>query len=195
VPGRGAHGTSVIFFGDKPGPEEDKKGIPFIGETGILFDNLLSRVNINREEVYVDNIVSCWPNKLEEDRLVTRDPTKEEMRACLPRVWETVYRIDPLIIIAFGANALNALTGLSMKITAARGSLFFAYIPGMYKVVKSYPVFPTFHPAYALRRDRASRDQKKQSFEPKSIKDTILEDLVYARDLVLRLKLLYEGKA
>ena len=194
VLGEGAHETSLIFFGDKPGPKEDKKGEPMCGDTGILYNNLLQRVEIDREAVFTDNVVACWPSRPDGDGFnTTRDPTKEEIQACLPRVWETIYTIDPLAIVAFGANALNALTGLNMKITAARGDMFFAHVPGVYKVVKSYPVFPTFHPAYALRRDRAEHELEHE-WAPNTIKNTILKDLIQVREFTLQLKWLYEGK-
>lgn len=193
VLGEGAHDTSIIFFGDKPGPKEDLEGQPMCGETGVLYDNLLRRVEIDRNSVFTDNIVSCWPRKQEEDHYVTRDPTQEEVQACLPRVWETIYTIDPLAIVVFGNNALKALTGQSAKITAARGGMFFAHVPGVYKMVKSYPVFPTLHPAYALRQDRAEH-RNEHEWSPDTIKNKILKDLIQVREFVLQLKWLYEGK-
>lgn len=193
VLGEGAHDTSLIFLGDKPGPKEDKKGEPMCGDTGILYNNLLDRVEIKREDVFTDNILACWPSKDDGDRHVTRDPTREEIKACMPRVWETIYQLDPLAIVAFGANTLAALTGQTMKITAARGDMFFAHVPGYYKVVKSYPVFPTFHPAYALRRDRAEHELE-HKWAPNTIKNTILQDLLQVREFVLKIKWYYEGK-
>jgi DNA polymerase len=191
VLGEGNHKTTIIFFGDKPGPKEDKEGVPMCGDTGVLYNNLLKRVEIDRNNVFTDNIVGCFPAKEDDGKLVIRDPAKEEIQACLPRVWETIYRIDPLAIVAFGANALNALTGLQMKITAARGDTFLAYVPGVYKVVKSYPVFPTFHPAYALRRDRAEHTDE-HKWAPQTIKKTIVEDLTAVREFVIKLTWLYE---
>lgn len=193
VLGEGNPETTMIFFGDKPGPNEDREGVPMIGDTGVLYNNLLQRAGIRREEVFTDNIVACWPAKEDGRKLVTRDPTKEEMKACLPRVWEVIYKIDPLAIVALGANAMNALTGLNMKITAARRDMLFAHVPGMYKTLKSYPVFPTFHPAYALR-DRAEHAEEHE-WAPQTIKNTIVQDLVQVRDFVLQLKELYEEGA
>lgn len=139
-----------MIFGEGPGPVEDDKGLPFVGSSGILLNKMLKLLGWSRDEVFVDNLVACFPCQETEDRWVIRKPNMNEIMACRPRVVETIRQIDPLLIITLGATALHGLTGNTASITKARGELFFAHIPGIYKKI-SYPVFPTFHPAYVLR--------------------------------------------
>lgn len=191
--GEGNVNADLMLVGDKGGPTEDEKGWPFEGETGLLLNNILKRLKIKREDVYIDNAVACWPcKKNDRGRLVTREASPEEINACKPRIMEAIYRIDPLAIVAFGAPTLKALTGVTETITKARGGLFFASVPGVYKIVKSYPVFPTFNPAYSLRRDRKEYSLDGQpAWTPDTIKRTIYEDLLRVRDFTIQLRQLY----
>lgn len=182
VLGVGHPKAEVMIVGEGPGPREDEAGVPFDGASGVELNKFIGRLQWEREDLFIDNIVSCWPVDDDGERLVTRKPGVDELKACWPRISETIYRVDPLVIIALGAAALKGLTGSTTKISAARGDLFFAEIPGMYKKVR-YPVFPTFHPAYLLRQGADSRQNT-----PKRL---FWDDLCRIREHLLKLKSFY----
>jgi uracil-DNA glycosylase family 4 len=150
VLGTGNHRADVIIIGEGPGPTEDAQGTPFIGESGKLLNSILYKLQINRNDLFIDNVVACWPTMEKDGELTTRKPNKEEIEACRDRINEVIYRIDPIAIIAFGGTALSALTGINDKITSARKDIYRAIVPGFYKNI-GYPLFPTFHPAFLLR--------------------------------------------
>ena len=151
VLGVGNHHADVMILGDGPGPTEDERGLPFVGQSGVLLNKMLKLLGWKRDDLFLDNICACWPcRETEEQRLVSRKPAKEEMLACRPRIMETIRQIDPLLLIVLGGAALYGLTGDTTSITRAREDLFFVHVPGVYKMI-SYPVIPTFHPSYVLR--------------------------------------------
>lgn len=185
VLGVGDPHASVMFFGEGPGPDEDRVGYPFIGRSGKLFTEFVEeRLGWKREDLFIDNIVGCFPNNDEEGTKVIRKPNNTEIAACRDRVMETIYRVDPLLIVALGATALYGLTGVNGSLKNTRGEMFFAKVPGFYKMV-SYPVISTYHPA-ALLRNPVVR--------PGSMVMDFWEDLKFARKIVDQLKRLYKGQ-
>ena len=80
----------------------------------------------------------------------TRSPTKEEKLACRERLMKTIYIIDPMIIVALGKTAMQALTGKGTVITKARGEILVMEMQGVHTKVR-YPVLPIYHPAYLAR--------------------------------------------
>lgn len=195
VLGVGDHHADVMIFGEGPGPSEDDRGIPFYGPSGALLNKVLKLLGWHRDDVFLDNIVACWPCQETEDRWITRKPNKEEIMACRRRVTETIRLIDPLAIIALGGMALYGLTGDPTKITKARGQLFFAHVPGVYKNI-SYPVFPTFHPAYIIRQgereDTGEIDGDAPPIRgPESPMTLLKRDLLYVRNYINSINALY----
>jgi len=190
VLGHGDPDADVMIVGEGPGPDEDSDGRPFIGRSGELLDEFLSRIGWPRESVFVDNVVACWPHKEEEGgRYITRKPSSSEIKACQWRLWETIYRVDPLIIIALGASALSGLTGAGGGISKARGEMYMAQVPGFYKKI-NYPVFPTYHPAFLLRKPNVSSKENLQKSSPVY---QFWEDLTYARTIYEHLVNQYDG--
>ena len=181
VLGVGNPNADIFICGESPGPDEDKVGSPFIGRSGKLLDiRFLNRLQWSREQIFIDNLVGCWPMQEDEaGSTSTRKPTGVEIRACQDRIWETIYRVDPLVIVALGGVALKGLTGVDERMKTAHGGLFMAKVPGFYKSV-TYPVFPTYHPAWLLRNP-AKRNMV-----------TVWEDLYKVDQYLERLRTIYE---
>jgi uracil-DNA glycosylase family 4 len=140
---RGTGSSGVCFVGEGPGADEDEQGFPFVGKAGQLLDKMIEAMGLGRDEVYVCNIVKCRPPK-------NRKPEPDEMSACRPYLAEQLELIDPKVIVALGATAVEGLIGASGGITRLRGNW------RLYK--GKIAVMPTFHPAYLLRTPEAKRE-------------------------------------
>lgn len=160
VLGQGNHSAKVMVIGEGPGSQEDRTGTPFCGASGDMLDSLLDVFEINRGDLFIDNVVACWPFIVDNGRRISRKPSALEVRACKERVEHAIYSVDPYVVIALGGAALQALTGVSTGITQAAGEVFEVEVPGWYAPVK-YSVYATFHPAYILRQTPPSQSEKK----------------------------------
>jgi DNA polymerase len=161
VLGRGHIKASVMFVGEGPGKTEDEEGVPFAGPSGDLLNQFLSTFDLPRANVFVDNVVACWPYVVDSSGLKqTRKPQPSEMNACKMRLIESIYTVDPMVIVALGASALQGLTGETGSIVANAGNIFEMSIPGWYIPVR-YPVYAMMHPAYLLRQTPPDPKEKK----------------------------------
>lgn len=137
---RGTGSSGLCFVGEGPGADEDAQGFPFVGAAGQLLDKMISAMGIGRDEVYVCNIVKCRPPE-------NRKPLPEEMAACRPYLERQLEILNPEVIVALGATAVEGLLGATGGITRLRGT---------WKLYKGrIAVMPTFHPAYLLRTPSA----------------------------------------
>lgn len=140
---RGSGASGVCFVGEGPGAEEDAQGLPFVGAAGQLLDKMIVAMGLDPGEVYVANIVKCRPPE-------NRKPSPDEMRACRGYLERQLEVLDPQVIVALGATAVQGLLGTSQGITRLRGN---------WKLYQGrIAVMPTFHPAYLLRMPRAKRE-------------------------------------
>ncbi|HYP76516.1 MAG TPA: uracil-DNA glycosylase [Polyangiaceae bacterium] len=139
---RGNGSSGVCFVGEGPGADEDAQGLPFVGKAGQLLDRMIEAMGLDREEVYVCNVVKCRPPE-------NRKPEPDEMAACLPYLNEQLELIAPRVIVALGATAVQGLLGTSEGIMRLRGK---------WKSYRGTDVMPTFHPAYLLRTPAAKRE-------------------------------------
>jgi uracil-DNA glycosylase len=140
---RGNGSSGVLFLGEGPGEEEDRQGEPFVGPAGQLLDRMIAAMRLSRDDVYVCNIVKCRPPR-------NRKPDPDEMNHCLPYLEEQLTLLQPRVIVALGATAVQGLLGMTLGITRLRGQW------QSYRGV--VPVMPTFHPAYLLRQPQAKRE-------------------------------------
>ncbi len=142
VPGEGPLDAKIMFVGEAPGKTEDETGRPFVGAAGSLLTKLIEAAGLERNRVYITNIVKCRPPG-------NRDPTDEEVEACTPYLWRQVRIIRPRVIVALGRHAGRVLfrrAGLEWKtITAHHGRVYEAVIEGV-----PVKIIPTYHPAAAL---------------------------------------------
>lgn len=138
--GTGNKKADLMFIGEGPGADEDMQGIPFVGRAGKLMNMALKGLGINREEVYIANVVKCRPPN-------NRNPEDDEASACLDYLRNQVILVKPKIIVILGSVALRNILGKEDSITSARGKW----------VEKNGILYmPTFHPA-ALLRDESKK--------------------------------------
>lgn len=136
VYGEGNPDARLMFIGEGPGEEEDVQARPFVGKAGILLTRLIEKMELQRSDVYIANIVKCRPPE-------NREPEAPEVAMCKPFLEQQIEIIKPVVIITLGNVALQSLlNNSSLRITASRGH-FVEY--------RGTPVMPTFHPAYLLR--------------------------------------------
>ena len=151
VHGSGNTKAHLMILGGAPGNAEDYEGVPFIGDCGCLLNSLLVLNDLARKDVFVDNLIPCLPLD-SGPRPSVRVPTRKEVTNCLPRVYETIRQVDPLLIVAMGRPVLHALTkDTTMTITKARGSVHLVRIPGVFKMIE-YPIVVSQHPSYVLEK-------------------------------------------
>lgn len=140
VIGTGNKEADLMFIGEGPGADEDMQGIPFVGRAGKLMNMAFKGLGINREDVYIANVVKCRPPN-------NRNPEDDESRACLDYLRNQVILVKPKIIVLLGSVALKNILGKEYSITSARGKW----------VEKNGILYmPTFHPA-ALLRDESKK--------------------------------------
>jgi len=140
--GTGNKNARLMFVGEAPGEKEDLSGIPFVGAAGKLLDTYLTAVGIDREDVYIANILKCRPPK-------NRDPLPAEQDACIGYLREQVRLIRPKIIVCLGRIAAMRLIRPDYKITAEHGQF----------VRKGdFTMTAVFHPAALLRDPRRKED-------------------------------------
>ena len=152
--------AKIMIIGEGPGANEDMEGVPFIGRTGELLDKMLLSINLDRENVYITNVVNYRPPD-------NRNPTKEEIIRYLPYLTKHIEIINPKILILLGSAALNAITGDNQTISNVRGKWIDKKIGKC-----STSLIASFHPAFLMRQP----DQKKLSWtDLKMIKKKILE--------------------
>ena len=135
VLGEGNINAKIMFIGEGPGADEDKQGVPFVGKAGQLMNKAFQALGINREEIYIANIVKCRPPS-------NRVPEEDEAQACLNYLRNQVVLIKPEIIVLLGSTALKTILGKEYGITAVRGK---------WMEKNGIKYMPTWHPAALLR--------------------------------------------
>ena len=135
VLGEGNINAKIMFIGEGPGADEDKQGVPFVGKAGQLMNKAFQALGINREEIYIANIVKCRPPS-------NRVPEEDEAQACLNYLRNQVVLIKPEIIVLLGSTALKNILGKEYGITAVRGK---------WMEKNGIKYMPTWHPAALLR--------------------------------------------
>lgn len=112
--GVGRQDSPVLFVGEGPGQQEDLQGEPFVGAAGKLLDEMLSIIDLGRDNCYIANVVKCRPPG-------NRDPREEEQAACLGWLYEQIRLIQPKIIICLGRIAAGVLIEKDYRITRQHG--------------------------------------------------------------------------
>lgn len=133
--GTGNKNADIMFIGEGPGADEDMQGIPFVGKAGKLMDKAFEGLEIERDNVYIANIVKCRPPQ-------NRVPEDDEAKACLNYLRNQVILVKPKIIVLLGSTALKNILGDEYGITKSRGKWI---------EKKEILYMPTWHPAALLR--------------------------------------------
>tara|TARA_B100001996_G_C18513214_1_gene536272 strand:- start:7 stop:711 length:705 start_codon:yes stop_codon:yes gene_type:complete len=132
--------SKVMIVGEGPGQKEDEIGKPFVGDAGTLLNKMLSAININRQKIYITNVVNYRPPN-------NRKPEPAEIIRYSNFLRKHISIIDPQILILMGSTAMESLFGSNIKITKERGTWKDIIINN-----KNYLCMITFHPAYLLRQ-------------------------------------------
>ena len=154
--GEGRAGAKAMFVGEQPGDQEDKAGRPFVGPAGKLFDKGLADAGIDRDTVYVTNVVKHFKWVGRGKRRIHQKPNWSEVEACRPWLDGELAAVEPRVLVCLGATAAQALLGRQFRVTRERG-----------KPVESdlaEHVLATIHPSAILRGDPESREQEYAAF-------------------------------
>jgi uracil-DNA glycosylase len=130
--------AEIMFIGEAPGADEDEHGEPFVGRAGQLLNNMIRAMGIQREDVYIANVIKCRPPG-------NRTPEPEECATCSPFLLKQIDTIQPKVIVALGAVAAKTLLALNETMASMRGR---------WHDFRGYPLAVTYHPAYLLRDPR-----------------------------------------
>jgi uracil-DNA glycosylase family 4 len=139
--GVGNETARLMFIGEAPGRDEDIQGTPFVGRAGQLLDKILAAAEIERDDVYIGNIIKCRPPN-------NRTPLTNEIEACIPYLAKQVGFIKPTIICTLGLPATQTLLGIRGSMGGLRGKIYRS---------EDLRVIPTYHPAAALRDPKYKR--------------------------------------
>jgi DNA polymerase len=148
--GAGDIHSPLMFVGEAPGADEDEQGEPFVGKAGQLLTRIIQTMGFTRDTVYIANILKCRPDTPGQ-AMGNRKPTTEEMKTCLPYLLAQIDLIQPQVLVALGATAVEGLLGTGGGITKLRGQ---------WQEFRGVPLMPTFHPAYLLRTEALSEKRK-----------------------------------
>jgi uracil-DNA glycosylase len=140
--GVGPANARMIFIGEAPGFNEDKEGIPFIGPAGRLFDQALAQAGIERDDVYVTNIVKHRPWVDVAGRAKNRAPKQSEIKACRPWLQHELTIVEPEIVICVGAPAAKQILGKDFRLMEHHGQWF--------STETAPNVMAVIHPAFVL---------------------------------------------
>ncbi len=140
--GVGNKNASLMFVGEAPGEQEDLSGIPFVGRAGKLFDKFLYAVDIDRDSVYIANILKCRPPH-------NRDPLPQEEDKCMEHLRNQIRLVKPRIIVCLGRIAAMRLIKPDFKITKEHGIWF---------EKGNFLITAVYHPSLLLRDPRKKED-------------------------------------
>jgi DNA polymerase len=134
--GAGDKNADLLIIGEAPGRDEDLQGEPFVGRAGQLLNAMLAAIGLDREQVYIANILKCRPPD-------NRNPRPEEAAACNPWLQQQIELIRPSVILALGRIAAHHLLSSEQSLAALRGKQH-SYA--------GIPLLVSYHPAYLLRK-------------------------------------------
>ena len=135
VPGEGNPKAKLVCVGEAPGAKEDETGRPFVGQAGQLLNKILAAIDLNREDVFICNVLKHRPPG-------NRNPRPEEVEACSPYLIRQLELIKPKVILALGTFAAQTLLDTKLSIGKLRGQVHRYY---------GVPLVVTYHPAALLR--------------------------------------------
>ncbi len=138
--GVGNRQTDLLLIGEAPGAREDAAGEPFVGRAGLLLNEMLKSIGLDRQTTYITNILKCRPPN-------NRDPLPHEVKFCTPYLNEQITLINPKMIVALGRIAAQFLLNTDTPIGKMRTQLH-------HYGEKKIPLIVIYHPAYLLRSPR-----------------------------------------
>jgi uracil-DNA glycosylase family protein len=155
--GEGPRKARIMLVGEMPGDREDREGRPFVGPAGRELDRALAEAGIERDAVYVTNVVKHFKFEERGKRRIHQTPRKGEIDACTPWLDTEIKLIRPAGLVTLGATAAKALLGPSFRLTQHRGELLESELAPV--------VAATIHPSAIVRdRDEESRAAQRRAF-------------------------------
>jgi uracil-DNA glycosylase family protein len=155
--GEGGRRAELMFVGEQPGDQEDISGHPFVGPAGKLLDRALEEAGIDRDAVYVTNVVKHFKWEPRGKRRIHKKPNAAEITACRPWLDTEIQLVKPRALVCLGATAAQALLGKSFKVTAHRGEFIESSLAPI--------VLATVHPSSLLRApDDETRRRETERF-------------------------------
>jgi uracil-DNA glycosylase family protein len=150
--GDGSPTARLLIVGEQPGNSEDLEGAPFVGPAGRMLDRVLVEAGIDRERVYVTNVVKHfkWRRAPSGKRRIHQKPDRAEIEACYPWLRAEVARIRPELIVCLGATAAQAVLGREFRVTRQHGEVLDSELG---------PALGTIHPSAVLRAPDGTRDE------------------------------------
>jgi len=142
--------AELMFIGEAPGADEDRRGEPFVGRAGQLLTKIIETMGFKRGDVYIGNVLKCRPD-MPSGSSGNRPPTPDEMQTCLPYLTEQIDIIQPKILVALGATAVEGLLGTRGVMRELRGK---------WHSHQDTPLMITYHPSYLLRNQAPSEKRK-----------------------------------
>ncbi len=138
VVGAGDPDANLMFVGEAPGANEDRTGMPFVGQAGTLLESLLQGIGLTRDQVFITNVLKCRPPG-------NRDPVASEIEACQRFLAEQVLLIRPRLVCTLGNFATKLISGQPDGISTVHGTVQQVRFGGV-----DITLFPVFHPAATL---------------------------------------------
>jgi uracil-DNA glycosylase family 4 len=138
----GSPNARLMFVGEGPGADEDAQGLPFVGRAGQLLNNMITAMGLQREDVYIANVVKCRPPG-------NRTPEPEEANTCSPFLFRQIDVVRPEVIVALGATAATYLLGQRQPLAGLRGRVH---------SFRGTRLIVTYHPAFLLRDPRQKKE-------------------------------------
>jgi uracil-DNA glycosylase family 4 len=148
--GVGNPDADIMFIGEAPGADEDAQGEPFVGRAGQLLTKIIETMGFARGDVYIANILKCRPD-MPKGSFGNRPPTPVEMQTCRPYLIEQIEIVQPKVLVALGATAVEGLLD-------TRGTM--RDLRGRWHSYQETPLMITYHPAYLLRNQSPSEKRK-----------------------------------
>jgi uracil-DNA glycosylase family 4 len=157
VPGEGAEDAAIMFIGEAPGWHEDQQGRPFVGQAGQFLDSLLASINLNRQQVFIANVIKCRPPD-------NRDPLPTEIQNCSPWLEKQIELIKPKIIVTLGRYSMaRYFPGKSIS-----------KIHGTAHKQDGIIYYAMYHPAAALHQQSLRKDIEADMHKiPQLLADTV----------------------
>lgn len=155
--GEGSKHAKVVFVGEQPGNDEDLAGKPFVGPAGKLLDKALEEAGIDRDEVYVTNVVKHFKWEPKGKRRIHKKPNSREIAACRPWLDAELDLLKPEVVVCLGATAAQALLGKDFRVSQQRGEFIESELASL--------VMATVHPSSILRApDDETRHAETEKF-------------------------------
>lgn len=146
--GRGPESASMMLLGEQPGDREDLEGEPFVGPAGRELDRALEAADLDRNEVYVTNVVKHFRFEARGKKRLHKKPTRKHVEACRPWLEAELERVEPAVIVCLGSSAAQSLLGSHVRVMEDHGVPF--DWEGLVAV-------PTIHPSFILRSAEGGR--------------------------------------